>query len=74
MLEGDAAARIVETSERIGADLVVIGTRGLTGIDRLLLGSVARNVLLHSSASVLVVRPSRTLSVAAVAPQDGLKS
>lgn len=74
MLEGDAAARIVEASERIGADLVVIGTRGLTGIDRLLLGSVARNVLLHSSASVLVVRPSRTLSVAAVAPQDGAKS
>lgn len=62
MLDGDPAAQIVEESERIGADLVVVGTHAFTGIDRLLLGSVARSVLLHSSASVLVVRPSRTPS------------
>jgi hypothetical protein len=33
-----------------------MGSRGLTGLDRLLLGSVARNVLLHTGASVLIVR------------------
>ena len=36
--------------------LLVLGTRGNTGIKRLLLGSVARNVLLHAPCSVLIVR------------------
>jgi nucleotide-binding universal stress UspA family protein len=53
---GDPAAVIVAEAERRGADLVVVGSRGLTGIDRLLLGSVARNVLSHAHCSVLVVR------------------
>ena len=39
-----------------GAGLVVVGTRGQTGLRRLILGSVARNVLLHAPCSVLVVR------------------
>ena len=36
----------------------MLGTRGNTGIKRLLLGSVARNVLLHAPCSVLIVRES----------------
>ena len=36
--------------------LLVLGTRGNTGLKRLLLGSVARNVLLHAPCSVLIVR------------------
>jgi nucleotide-binding universal stress UspA family protein len=36
-------------------DLVVVGTHGRTGLVRLVLGSVARNVLLHAHASVLVL-------------------
>ena len=36
-----------------------MGTRGRTGLTRLILGSVARNVLLHASCSVLVVRQGR---------------
>ena len=36
--------------------LLVLGTRGNTGLRRLLLGSVARNVLLHAPCSVLIVR------------------
>jgi nucleotide-binding universal stress UspA family protein len=47
---GDAAAEIVaEVAER-GADLVVIGSRGRTGVTRIVLGSVARNVLHGSEA------------------------
>ena len=41
------------------ADLIAIGTHGRTGLRRLLIGSVARNVLHHASASVLVAREGR---------------
>ena len=36
--------------------MIVTGTRGLHGVERFILGSVARNVLLHAPCSVLVVR------------------
>ena len=54
--DGDVAAEIIAVVERQGADLVVLGSRGRTGLTRLLLGSVARNVLSGSTASVLIVR------------------
>jgi nucleotide-binding universal stress UspA family protein len=41
-------------------DLIAIGTRGRTGLERLLLGSVARKVLYGAKCSVLVARASRT--------------
>jgi nucleotide-binding universal stress UspA family protein len=53
---GDAADEIIRATEAHGADLVVTGSRCLRGLDRWLLGSVARNVLLHTKASVLIVR------------------
>jgi nucleotide-binding universal stress UspA family protein len=37
-------------------DIIVMGTLGRTGIDRLLLGSVAGNVVRHSKVPVIVVR------------------
>src|SRR5512138_1988183 len=54
--DGDPAACIVKAATELGVDLIVCGTRGLTGLSRLLLGSVARNVLLHAPCSVLIVR------------------
>ena len=53
---GDAAAEIIAASTKGGADLVVLGTRGRTGLTRLVLGSVARNVVHGSGISTLVVR------------------
>ncbi len=53
---GDPAHEIIEAAETFGCDLIAMGSRGLTGLDRVLLGSVARNVLLHSPTSVLIVR------------------
>lgn len=53
---GDAAEEIIAVVEGQRADLVVLGSRGRTGLTRLLLGSVARNVLSGSTASVLIVR------------------
>jgi nucleotide-binding universal stress UspA family protein len=52
---GDPAGEIIDVTKQGGADLIVLGSRGRTGLTRLLLGSVARNVLSGSSASVLVV-------------------
>jgi nucleotide-binding universal stress UspA family protein len=60
VLVGDAAHQIISAAQRSGADLIVTGSRGLRGLDRLFLGSVARNVLLHAPCSVLVVRPTTT--------------
>jgi nucleotide-binding universal stress UspA family protein len=54
--DGDPAHEIVAFAEEHRTGLLVLGTRGNTGLRRLLLGSVARNVLLHAPCSVLVVR------------------
>ncbi len=56
MMEGDPAGEIVRTADARGCDLIVVGTRGLSGMSRLLLGSVAGNVTGHATSSVLVVR------------------
>jgi nucleotide-binding universal stress UspA family protein len=53
---GHAAHEIIEAARCFGSGLIVVGSRGHTGLTRILLGSVARNVLLHTHASVLIVR------------------
>ena len=53
---GGPATEIVAAAAEWGADCIVIGTHGETGLRRALLGSVARNVLLHARCSVLVIR------------------
>lgn len=56
-VEGDVAETIVAVARQRRAGLIVVGSRGHGGLTRLLLGSVARNVLFHAPCSVLVVRP-----------------
>jgi nucleotide-binding universal stress UspA family protein len=56
VLEGDPAGELVRFAEERGTGTIVMGTRGHTGLARLILGSVARNVLLHAPCSVLIVR------------------
>jgi nucleotide-binding universal stress UspA family protein len=53
---GKAAAEIVELAEELGAGLVVVGSRGLGGIRRALMGSVSDSVVRHAHCPVLVVR------------------
>ncbi len=60
VLEGDPAAEIVRFATERGIGTIVMGTRGHTGLTRLVLGSVARNVLLHAPCSVLVVRAQKS--------------
>ncbi|NKB81380.1 MAG: hypothetical protein GKS05_05720 [Nitrospirales bacterium] len=54
--EGHAADEILKAIKQTRADLVVVGSRGLTGLRRFLLGSVAHKVARNSSCSVLIVR------------------
>jgi nucleotide-binding universal stress UspA family protein len=56
VLSGSPAHVIVAFARDWGADLVILGSHGRTGLARLLLGSVARNVLHHAGCSVLIVR------------------
>jgi nucleotide-binding universal stress UspA family protein len=49
-------AAILDAAERIGADLIVMGTRGLTGLKHVLLGSVAERTIRMASCSVLTVK------------------
>ena len=51
-----AVTAICDLAGNEGADLVVTGTHGRTGVSRLLIGSVAERVLRHAPCSVLVVR------------------
>jgi nucleotide-binding universal stress UspA family protein len=53
---GDAPSQIEAAAVEWGADLIVTGSRGLSGLRRMLIGSVAHHVLLHSPCSVLVMR------------------
>ncbi|MGJ7440476.1 universal stress protein [Aquipuribacter sp. MA13-6] len=59
----DAATAILDVARREGADLVVVGSRGLGAVTRFLRGSVSSRVAAHAPTSVLVVHEP-----AAVAP------
>jgi nucleotide-binding universal stress UspA family protein len=54
---GHVAKAIVETAKANGVDLIVMGSRGLSDVQGLLLGSVTHKVMQAASIPVLVVRP-----------------
>jgi nucleotide-binding universal stress UspA family protein len=56
ILEGKPAAEIVRFATENGIDLIVIGTQGKRGLERLLLGSVAEQVIRSAPCKVLVVK------------------
>ncbi len=60
VLAGPPAATIVSYAKEIGAGLVMLGTRGKTGLARILLGSVAETVVADAECSVLAVRLADT--------------
>ena len=56
LLESPAAPALAEEAERIGANLIVIGTRGHTGFKHLLLGSVAERTVRLAPCAVLTLK------------------
>lgn len=59
LIEGWVAPGIVELAEEIGAGLIVMGSRGLGGIRRALMGSVSDSVVRHAHCPVMVVREEK---------------
>jgi nucleotide-binding universal stress UspA family protein len=55
---GDARREILDCAAGWHADLIVLGSHGRHGLERLLLGSVSESVVRHASCSVSVVRPT----------------
>ncbi len=53
---GRASDNVADEASRWGADLIVAGTQGRYGVDRLLLGSTAEQIVRHASVPVLLVR------------------
>jgi nucleotide-binding universal stress UspA family protein len=54
---GQVALEIVALAEELGVGLIVMGSRGLGGVRRALMGSVSDSVVRHAHCPVLVVRP-----------------
>jgi nucleotide-binding universal stress UspA family protein len=50
---GDPSSEILSTAEQINADIIAVGSRGLKGVKGVL-GSVSRDILIHSNSSVLI--------------------
>ncbi len=56
--EGHVGETILEVARERGAELIVVGAKGHSTVDRILLGSTSDYVATHASCSVLVVRPT----------------
>jgi nucleotide-binding universal stress UspA family protein len=56
MLKGRPADKIVETAKNEDFDLIIVGSRGLGGVDDLILGSVSDRIADNATCSVLIVK------------------
>jgi nucleotide-binding universal stress UspA family protein len=69
--DGEPVNEIMRAATETGSDLIVLGTHGRTGFRRLLLGSVAEQVLRRAACPVLTVNtPFREASVSSLAHQQ----
>jgi nucleotide-binding universal stress UspA family protein len=59
VLTGDPGEEIVNYAEQEKMDLILIGTHGRKGVDRILFGSVAEHVVKNSRIPVLTLNPYR---------------
>lgn len=53
---GQAAEEVLDLAREVGADLIIVGSKGLTGVERLVLGSVAEHIVREAGCTVEVAR------------------
>jgi nucleotide-binding universal stress UspA family protein len=58
-LERKPATAILALAQEVAADLIIVGNHGLTGVERLLLGSTSERIVREAKCSVEVARPKR---------------
>lgn len=68
---GPPAYAILKAAQEIPADLIVTGSKGLTGIPAFLIGSVSQNVAKHADCSVLVTRGASSTIEKVLVAVDG---
>ncbi|MEI6448040.1 MAG: universal stress protein [Actinomycetes bacterium] len=54
--QGDPADAIIDVAEEVGADLIIVGNKGMTGARRFLLVSVPNKISHHAPCAVLIIR------------------
>lgn len=53
--DGDSGDAIIEASEEMGADVIVLGSHSRRGLEKILMGSVAEKVLRHSTIPLFII-------------------
>ncbi|HEX7839770.1 MAG TPA: universal stress protein [Kofleriaceae bacterium] len=56
---GKAAPEILTLAREVGADLIIVGSKGLSGIERWILGSTSEQVMRDAGCTVEIARPKR---------------
>ena len=73
IVEGNPADEILRLADKMGADLIAMGSHGRTGVLRLLMGSVSRKVLDQARCPVLIVRiPDEEMAKAGLIEMSGV--
>lgn len=67
---GQPAHELIQRAQSLSAELIVIGSRGITGETRYLMGSVSDGVVMYAPCSVLVFRPTRQNERAGESPAE----
>lgn len=73
-MSGSPERSICEIAQTWEADLIIVGSRGLTGIKEMFLGSVSNYVTHHAPCSVLIVRDKDALPVQSTPTESATSS
>ncbi len=71
VMKGDVSEAILRASEKMGADCIAVGSRGMTDVPGYLLGSVSRKVVTHAPCSVLMVKGALQFPLPVLLALDG---
>jgi hypothetical protein len=58
LCRGVAGPEILTTAKELAIDLIILSTHGRKGLERMLLGSTAEQIVRHAACPILVVRPN----------------